>query len=122
MELWAIRDGLMLCTKRNLAMVEVEFDAKVVVDMLANSQYLNNAISPLIEDCKYLVSQIPQVRFKHCYREANRCADKLARKGANQTLNLIFYENLPVVLCEFVEADLNGVSLARQCLENFVIP
>ena len=112
----------MLCTKRNLAMVEVEFDAKAVVDMLSNSQYLNNAISPLIEDCKCLISQIPQVRFKHCYCEANRCADKLARKGANQTLNLIFYENLPVDLCEFVEADLNGISLARQCPVNFVIP
>ena len=56
MELWAIRDGLMLCTKRNLAMVEVELDAKAVVDMLANSQYLNNVISPLIEDCRHLVS------------------------------------------------------------------
>ena len=39
--------------------------------------------------------------------------DKLARKGANQTLNLILYENLPVDLCEVVEVDLNGVSLAR---------
>ena len=121
-ELWAIRDGLMLCTKRNLAMVEVELDAKAVVDMLANSQYLNNVISPLIVDSRHLVSQIPQVRFKHSYRETNKCADKLARKGANQTLNLIFYENLPVDLCEFVEVDLNGVSLARQCPGNFVIP
>ena len=81
-ELWAIRGRLMLCIERNLAMVEVELDAKAVVDMLANSQHSNNAISPLIEDCMYLVSQIPQVRIKHCYREANKCADKLARKGA----------------------------------------
>ena len=94
-------------------MVEVELDAKAIVDMLANSQYSDNAISPLIEDCRYLVSQIPQVRIKHCYHEANRCDDKLARKGANQTLNLILYENLLVDLCEVVEADLNGVSLAR---------
>ena len=112
----------MLCIERNLAMVEVELDAKAVVDMLANSQYSDNAISPLIEDCRYLVSQIPQVRIKHCYCEANKCADKLARKGAYQTLNLIFYENLHVDLCEFVEADLNGVSLARQFTGNFVIP
>ena len=46
----------MLCIEQNLAMVEVELDAKAVVDMLANSQYSNNAISPLIEDCRYLVS------------------------------------------------------------------
>lgn len=121
-KLWAIRDGLTLCIECNLAMVEVELDAKAVVDMLANSQYSNNAISPLIEDCRYLVSQIPHVRIKHCYREANRCADKLAKKGANQTLNLILYKNPPVDLCEFVEVDLNGASLAMQCPGNFEIP
>lgn len=43
-ELWAIRDGLMLCIDRNLAMDEVELDAKAVVDMLANPLYSNNAI------------------------------------------------------------------------------
>ena len=37
-KLWAIRDGLMLCIERNLAMVEVGLDAKAVVDMLTNSQ------------------------------------------------------------------------------------
>lgn len=121
-ELWAIRDGLMLCIDRNLAMVEVELDANAVVDMLANPLYSNNAISPLIEDCRYLVSQIPHVRIKHCYREANRCADKLARMGANQNLNLIFYDDPPGDLGVFVEADLNGASIARQCPENFVIP
>lgn len=35
-ELWAIRDGLMLCVERNLDMVEIEMDAKAVVDMLGN--------------------------------------------------------------------------------------
>ena len=121
-ELWAIRDGLMLCIDRRLTMVEVESDAKVVVDMLGDSHYSNIAIAPLLEDCRFLLSQIPQVRIKHCYREANRCADKLARKGANQFLNCVLYENLPVDLCEFVVADHNGISVARQCPGNFVLP
>ena len=121
-KLWAIQDGLMLCFDRSLAMVEVELDAKVVVDMLTNPQYSNIVIASLIKDCRYLISQIPQLRIKHCYRESNTCADKLARKGANQTLNLILYENPPVDLSELVEANLNGVSLARQCPGNFVIP
>ena len=85
-ELWAIRDGLMLCIDCNLTMVEVELDAKTIVHLLANPLYSNNAISLLIEDCRYLISQIPHVRIKHYYREANRCADKLARMGANQNL------------------------------------
>lgn len=40
-ELWAIQDGLMLCVDKKLAMVEVELDAKVVVDMLGNPHYSN---------------------------------------------------------------------------------
>lgn len=36
-ELWAIRNGLMLCVDRNLVMVEIELDAKSIVDMLENS-------------------------------------------------------------------------------------
>lgn len=92
------------------------------MDMLVNFQYSNNSISPLLKDCRYLVSQISQVRIKHYYCEANRCADKLARKGVDQSLNLVIHENPPVDLFDFVEANLNGVSLARQCLGNLVFP
>ena len=121
-ELWAIHDRLMLCIDRNLAMVEVKLDAKAVVDVLANPLYSNNAISPLIEDCRFFISQIPHVRIKHCYCEADRCADKLARLGANQNVNFICYEEPPGELGEIVEADCNGVSIARQCLGAFVVP
>ena len=103
-------------------MVEVELDAKAVVDMLANPLYSNNAISPLIEDCRFFISQIPHVRIKHCYCEANRCADKLARLGANQNVNFICYEDLPGELGVIVEADCNGVSIARQCPGAIVVP
>ena len=120
-ELWAIRDSLMLCVDRNLAMVEVELDAKAVVDMLANPLYSNNAISPLLEDCRFLISKIPHVKIKHCYREANRCADNLARMGANQILDFILYDDPPGDLGVFVEADCNGASSARLCPGSFVV-
>lgn len=66
-ELWAIRNGLMLCVDRNLVMVEIELDAKSIVDMLENSQYTNISISSLLEDCRKLINEIPRVRIKHCY-------------------------------------------------------
>ncbi|KAK9990476.1 hypothetical protein SO802_025461 [Lithocarpus litseifolius] len=66
-ELWAIWDGLMLCVDRNLVMVEIELDAKSIVDILQNSQYTNNSLSAIIENCRYLISIIPQIRIKHCY-------------------------------------------------------
>ncbi|XP_075634762.1 uncharacterized protein LOC142607222 [Castanea sativa] len=36
--------------------------------------------------------RIPQVRFKHCYREANRCDDKLARMGGQQSIDFTVYD------------------------------
>jgi len=39
-ELWAIQDGLMLCIERNFSKVEVELDAKAIVDMLTDLQYI----------------------------------------------------------------------------------
>ena len=34
MKLWALRDGIRLCIKKNLLAVEVELDAKVVVEWM----------------------------------------------------------------------------------------
>ena len=116
-ELWAIRDGLMLCIERNFSKVEVELDAKAVVDMLIDLQYDNMSISSILEDCKLLVSQIPQTKIKHCYREANRCADRLARKGAELNESLAIFDNPPLDILNVVEADIKGACLDRLCPE-----
>lgn len=58
-ELWAFRDGLNLCLNHNFAAVEVEIDAKAIVDAISNPNYTNLFVSPLMDDCRLLVSQIP---------------------------------------------------------------
>ena len=80
-EAWALRDGLLLCCNLKLSAVVVELDAKALVDALSNPSYSNSVISPLFDDCKLLASQIPHLRLKHIYREANKCADRLANLG-----------------------------------------
>ena len=57
-ELWALRDGLSICFARNFLMVEVEMDAKAIVDMLTSSSNANLANSPLVYDCRQLASQL----------------------------------------------------------------
>ncbi|KAL0012166.1 hypothetical protein SO802_007274, partial [Lithocarpus litseifolius] len=83
-ELWALRDGLNLCLSYNFDAVEVELDAKAIVDAISNPNYTNVFVFPLMEDCRLLVSRIPHISIRHCYREANRCADGLARLGGLQ--------------------------------------
>ena len=80
-ELWGLRDGLSLCYNLNIPSIIVELDAKAIVDIFQNTSYENNIISPLLDDCRQLMGLFQQVQVKHCYRQANRCADMLARLG-----------------------------------------
>ena len=36
-----------------------------------------------------------QVQVKHCYRQANRCADMLARLGTVQALSFVSFDSPP---------------------------
>lgn len=87
-ELWPLRKGLQLCIARNLQAVQVELDAKVVMNWMSSSACISTAHSSLITNCKFLLAQIPRVKINHCFREANQCTDKLAKNGASQTSGL----------------------------------
>lgn len=57
---------------------------KAVVELLSKSSYFNNAVVPLVDDCRQMLSQLTQFGIRHCYREVNSCADFPARIGTNQ--------------------------------------
>ena len=81
-ELWPLRDGLRLCIALKLPVVIIELDAKLIVGLLQKSDGHQNCIDALVSDCKIELENIPRVQINHCYREANKCADALARRGA----------------------------------------
>ena len=55
-ELWGLRDGLQLCCCRDFDSLEVEIDAKAIIDALLNPEYVNNIVSPLLDDCRMLTT------------------------------------------------------------------
>lgn len=112
-EAWALRDGLVLCKQMNWTKVIVELDAKVLVDALNNRGSHTTMISPLIEDCRFLASQIPQLVISHIYREANSCADRLANMGRLQHLDFVLHSSPPVGLGSSVMVDCQGVYSKR---------
>ena len=114
-ELWALCDGLNLCLNHNFAAVEVEIDAKAIVDAISNPNYTNLFVSPLMDDCKLLVSRIPQIRFRYCYCEANRCADVLARLGGLQSSDFVIFVSPPVDLVKLSDSNFKGLYLNRLC-------
>ena len=62
--------------------MEIELDAKLVVDLLKKEVGNPNGNDALVADCREGLKEIPLIRVQHCYWEANKCADALARKGA----------------------------------------
>ena len=114
-ELWGFREGLLLCCNLNIDFLVVELDAQAVVEVFKNASYMNNVISPLLDDCRHLVARFQHIRFNHCYRQANCCADLLARMGAIQVLDFISFSSPSVDICNAFEDDCNGVLFNRIC-------
>ena len=95
-ELWALRDRIRLCISLNLLAVEVKLDAKVVADLEA-----------------IIAEQIPFVRIMHCFREANKCADALARRGALLPQDFMIFMNLPPNVVMLLSLDAIGTMYDR---------
>ena len=114
-ELWGHRDDLSLCYNLNIPSIIVELDAKAIVDIFQNSRYENNIISLILDDCRQLMGLFQQVQVKHCYRQANRCVDMLARLGTVQALSFVSFDSpLEDVRC-VLDEDCNGRSFNWIC-------
>ena len=107
-ELWALRDGLQLCLHLHIQAVSIELDSKSIVEIFNSQTHATTSISSLIEDCKYMISKIPQTRTRHIFREANRCADFLAKLGTFCEDDFIVFFSPPVDLLCVLEVDARG--------------
>ena len=116
-ELWAFRDGLQLCLQMNAHSVIIELDAKVVVDALNSPNSPNSFSSSILEECRHVANQLPRKIFRHVYREANKCADLLARIGLLLDNDFIVFSSPPMDLASVLKADANGVYVNRLCSE-----
>ena len=59
---------------------------------------VNLMLEPLLNDCRTLINLLPNCSVTHIFREANRCADIMAKMGADLVSDFqILYELMPVV-------------------------
>jgi hypothetical protein len=63
----------------------VELDAKDIVTFVSNDALYTGGLCSLVDDCRELFRQIPQTKIRHCFREANFCANALAKLGTSLT-------------------------------------
>ena len=99
----------------NIHLLIIELDAKAVVDVFLNPSYQNNAISPILDDCRELMLQFQQVQLRHCFRQANCCADVLARMSTDQDAEFISFSCPPVDIRSMLDEDAIGLYVNRVC-------
>ncbi|KAL0014527.1 hypothetical protein SO802_001596 [Lithocarpus litseifolius] len=121
-ELWALRDGLIMCSDLHINALEIDLDAKVIADLMNNSGSSNASNSSIVADCRLLISRVPQVKVKHCYRESNSCADALARLGSKMPSDFLFFSSPPPCLFNVYVSDLYGLFHSRLCPGPVVLP
>lgn len=90
-------------------------------DWITNDSTCNLNHSSLIMNCRTLASLIPQAKICHCLREANKCADALARKGPSIQQDFYFIFDSPLVdIAMLLFSDFSGVYYERICPHNSV--
>ena len=112
-ELWALRDGIRLCIALKIPAVIIELDAKVVVDLLQKETRNQNGLDAILGDCRAGLRVILRVEIPNCYREANKCAGALARRGALLPQDFVVFLEPPSEVALLINLDKAGVSYDR---------
>ena len=69
----------------------------------------------IIADCKEGLQKISRARIQHCYREVNKCADALARRGALLSQDFVIFYLPPAEVSLLINLDAVGTMYKRQC-------
>ena len=107
-ELWGIQDGLMLAKNQNIKKLIVKVDALTVANLFSSKNVECNSThpySPIIIDCMSLLRHFEEAQVKHVHREANHCADLLAKEGFNAPMGLFVQPHLPSCILYQLLAD-----------------
>jgi ribonuclease HI len=104
-ELRALKDGLNLAIDLGILNLEIEMDSLVAVQCVNSLSTPNAFLSTIVIDCRSLMERIENCSLKHIFREANGCADLLAKAGCDQYQDFISFPNAPAYVLEALAFD-----------------
>ncbi|KAK9983154.1 hypothetical protein SO802_032679 [Lithocarpus litseifolius] len=107
-ELWALKEGLLMAKQMGFDNLCVDLDAAFLVYLITNPTVAQLNLEPLLSDCRNLTKAFSNCRVEHVYREANNCADKLAKMGADLYTDHLFLYNPPPVVVDLLLLDKAG--------------
>ncbi|XVF04810.1 hypothetical protein REPUB_Repub05bG0117600 [Reevesia pubescens] len=112
-ELWGMREGLRLAKDLRCRNLVTQSDAALVVNMLNTELTLNHPLGSLVNECKLLLENFQNLTLRHVFREANRCADKLANLAQLVAAGVTLLESSPPELFSLLQADSLGLEFLR---------
>nr|POE57440.1 putative ribonuclease h protein [Quercus suber] len=109
-ELWALKDGLTMAKQMGFENICIEMDAEFIVQLVSTPSMINLMLEPLLSECRDLIQTFPSSSVVHMFREANGCADRLARMGVDlDAIDFLFLFEPPDVVVEILASDKAGI-------------
>lgn len=114
-ELWAVRQRLYMVRDAGIIILNIKVDSTFSYKFLTSPGDMALALAPLICDCRILLDRKWMVCLHHTYHEVNRVADRLAKRGREQSSQLKIYSHCPsFVSCSYIWARLQKCT-PREC-------
>lgn len=93
-ELWAILKGLQLAWDRGYKQVILESDSKAGLSLIADAEVVSTHFN-LVKQIRDMMHRNWECELKHIWREANNCADWLAKESVRQQASHVILQVPP---------------------------
>ncbi|KAF7827446.1 reverse transcriptase [Senna tora] len=114
-ELWALQIGLSIARDINISHIEIETDCTMLIHLINNNQLTNlHPLFSVICTCRHFLSAFDSWELKHIYREANGCADALAKHARMTCCNSCTFLEPLVFLLPLLAKDRDHRSTIRR--------
>ena len=96
--------------------MEIELDVTAAISLVSSNVISNGDLSGLVDDCRELLLRLPHIKLSHCFREANFCADVLAKLGSASADLATVFVLPPFVILQPLYDDMMGICRSRLCI------
>ena len=122
-EFWALRDGLLQAVQIGVQNLLIEFDAKVVVELIQSIFPSNAFYSSLLADCsRSLLGRFQHYKLQNAFRKVNRVANVLANLGCEMQEQFVILDIPPPDdISAFVHSNAIGERFCRLTASNLAI-
>ncbi|RYR09761.1 hypothetical protein Ahy_B05g078168 [Arachis hypogaea] len=112
-EIWGMYVGVKRASELGIKKLVVESDSKCAIILTQKMSPKMHGNSSLIRTINELLMKMEDVKVRHIYREANFCADALAKLGQEHESRIKFWEQPPPYLFHHLLADASGMKFSR---------